>query len=320
MKYSISYKSLYASLLGNDYVLSLLWVNFSNKCLINTNIRKLVMFIKKSGRKIVWIIGLVILLLILTAFSGCFGKNGLRSIIIVGSTTVLPIAQEAADNWLDNHPEDNIGISPGGSTVGVKSVGEGTADIGLSSRELKSYEISEFPNLKQFVIAKDGIALIVNKANRITNLNIEQVRKIYSGQYSNWQNLGGPDLVIEVIGRDTASGTRTSFDELVMADKEVISSMKTKNSNGAVHTTVRETPGAIGYVSLGYVDDAVKGLKINGVDPTVKNIQDGNYTLSRNLSMFTDGEPQGLAKEFITFVLSEEGQSIIEKEGFVPLK
>ena len=127
-------------------------------------------------------------------------------------------------------------------------------------------------------------------------------------------------MVIEVIGRDTASGTRASFDGLVLADQEVISSMKAKNSNGAVYTTVRETPGAIGYVSLGYVDDAVKGMKINGVDPTVQNIQDGNYSISRNLSIFTNGEPQSLAKEFIEFVLSEEGQKIVEKEGFVPLK
>jgi len=270
--------------------------------------------------KIGWILGLVILLLISTALSGCFGNNGHRSIIIVGSTTVLPIAQEAADKWLDVHSEDNIGISPGGSTVGVKSVGEGTADIGLSSRELKSYEKSEFPNLKQFVVARDGIALIVNKANAINNLTIEQVRGIYSGQYSNWQDLGGPDSTIEVIGRDTASGTRASFEELVLVDQEVVSSMKAKNSNGAVYTTVRETPGAIGYVSLGYVDDNVQGIEIDGIDPTVQNIQEGNYPISRNLSMFTNGEPRSLTKEFIEFVLSEEGQKIVEKEGFVPLR
>jgi len=277
--------------------------------------------IQKSKTKGAMIGGMVVGIIILT---GCLGGNGVKTLKIAGSTTVLPIVQKAAEEYMKKHPDVDIQVSGGGSSVGIHQVGEGIADIGMASRELKDEEKSRYPNLKPMVIAKDGIAIIVHPDNPITSLTLEQIRGIYNGTYTNWKEVGGPDKEIVVINRDSASGTREFFWKHVMQKDDFVATALEKNSNGAVKQTVSQTPNAIGYVGLGYVDNSVKAVKIKKdgmeIEPTVENVLNGEYPISRSLYMIANGEPEGIAKDFIDFVLSEEGQKIVEEEGFVPIE
>ena len=263
------------------------------------------------------------IILAASVFAGCTDDDDEETIDIKGSTTVLPIADLAAEKYMAEHDDVAITVSGGGSSVGVTAAADGTADIGMASRDLKDSEKEKYPNLKAIVIARDGIALIIHKSNNITALSQEEIRGVYNGTYTNWKELGGPDKEIVVVGRDSASGTREFFWKHVMKKEEFVEGMLEKNSNGAVHETVKGTKGAIGYVGLGYVDDQVKAVKIKHegkeVEPTVQNVKNGKYPISRNLHFVTNGDATGLAKKFIDFVLSPEGQKIVEDEGFVPL-
>lgn len=262
--------------------------------------------------------------------SGCVGGEGgpsteppVETLSVTGSTTVLPIAQIAAEAYMETHANADILVSGGGSSVGVQAVGEGTADIGMSSRELKPEEQEKYPGLVQQVIAKDGIVLIIHADNPAPSLTVEEVRMIYTGEITSWSEVGGNDEEIVVVGRDSASGTRASFEELVMAKQDFVATMLEKNSNGAVKQTIQQTPGAIGYVGLGYIDATVRAvpMDVDGtpVEPSVENVLSGEYPISRGLNMFTQGEPSGLAADFLNFIMSAEGQAIVEEEGFVPV-
>jgi phosphate transport system substrate-binding protein len=283
---------------------------------------------RKNNKKIGKMTLVVVLSLAIAAviLSGCTGSNNdgnteIQTLIVDGSTTVFPIAQSAADEYMDQHENVDIQVTGTGSSNGISAVSSGSAGIGMASRELKSTE----PALEKHVVAKDGIAIIVHKTNTVTQLTTEQVKGIYNGTYTNWNQLDGNDAEIVVVGRDSASGTREFFYEHVMGKEEFVSTMLEKNSNGAVHSTVSTTPGAIGYVGLGYVDDEISALSIYNedeasyIEPTVQNVLDKKYPIYRDLNMFTDGPATGLAKEFIDFIQSDEGQEIVTKAGFVPI-
>lgn len=246
-----------------------------------------------------------------------------ETISVTGSTTVLPIAQLAAEAYMDTHPEADIHVSGGGSSVGVKAVGAGTADIGMASRDLKSSESEEYPDLVQHVVAKDAIAIIVNPANSVSDLSVAQIKSIYLGDITNWKDVGGPDEEIVVVGRDSASGTREYFHEAVMDKEDFTPTQLEKNSNGAVRQTVAQTPGAIGYVGLGYIDTSVLAVPVNTgtatVDASVETVIAGVYPIARGLNMFTVGEPTGLAAEYLAFIMSPDGQALVTEEGFVPV-
>jgi len=274
------------------------------------------------------------LLVFATLFTGCVGNSGektpvttsaqtAQSISVAGSTTVLPIAQKAAESYMDANAYADIQVSGGGSGAGVQAVGEGTADIGMASRDLKDAEKEKYPDLVQHVVARDGIAVIVNPAVTVNSLTIEQVRAVYTGEITNWKELGGPDMTIVVIGRDSSSGTREFFSEKVMEGADYVSTQLEKNSNGAVKQTVEQTPGAVGYVGLGYVDTSVKALKIDVdgtlIEPSIATVTSGEYPIARTLNMFTNGEATGLSKAYIDYILSPEGQAIVEEEGFVSI-
>lgn len=245
-----------------------------------------------------------------------------ETLLISGSTTVLPVAQLTAEAFMAKNPDVDLQISGGGSSVGIQAAGSGTADIGMASRDLKESEKEAYPDLVKHVVALDGIVIIVNPENSLGSLTLDEVRGIYNGTYRNWNDLGGPDQEIVVTGRDSASGTREFFHETVMQKEDFVETQLEKNSNGAVKQTVAQTPGAIGYVGLGYIDASVKALPIDAgsgpVEPTIENIEDGTYPLARELFMFTRGEPTGLAAEYLSFISSPEGQQIIRDEGFVP--
>ena len=268
--------------------------------------------------------GIVGIVIVAAVLGGWFKGRDIQTITVTGSTTVLPIAQKAAEAYMDEHENVDIRISGGGSSVGIQAVGEGTADIGMASRDLKDVEKTNYPNLKGTVIARDGIALIVHPSNSVKTLTLEKIRGIYNGTYTNWKDVGGGDEEIVVINRDSASGTREFFWEYVMHKEDFVSIALEKNSNGAVKQTIAQTPGAIGYVGLGHIDPSVNAIKIyeNGehIEPTAANVLNEKYPLARSLNFFTNDEPKGLAKEFIDFILSTDGQKIVEEEGFVPVE
>lgn len=292
---------------------------------------------KKNGLLWLGILGLIAMVVI----SGCTeqkketppvvnpsGGGGTQELsgklTITGSTTVLPLAQQEATAFMDKHTKVNIEISGGGSSVGVQAAGKKTADIGMSSREIKDSEKKDYPDIVQYTVAKDGIAMIVHPENTVSSLTEDQIKKIYNGTYTNWKELGGKDQGIVVVSRDTASGTRQYFLEYIMKNGNFTKTALEKNSNGAVQQTIAQTPGAIGYVGLGFIDKTVKAIKIdkNGVliEPSVKTVLDGTYPVSRDLYMLTNGQASGLAKEYLDYIKSSEGQKIVEKEGFVPLQ
>ncbi|GAA5262408.1 phosphate ABC transporter substrate-binding protein [Methanocalculus sp.] len=270
--------------------------------------------------------GAVVLLLAAALVSGCVGSDPSveqRSISVTGSTTVLPIAQIAADAYMDKHQNDEILVSGGGSSVGIKAVGERTADIGMASRDIKSSEMEQYPGVVEHVIAVDGIALIVNPQNPVSSLTMAEIKAIYKGEITNWKDVGGSDRQIVVVGRDSASGTREFFYDEVMKKEEFVRTQQELNSNGAVKQTVAQTPDAIGYVGLGYIDTTVKAISINKdgtlVAPTIDNVKNKTYPIARGLHMYTNGPETGLIKDYLDFLVSAEGQQIVSKEGFVPI-
>lgn len=260
--------------------------------------------------------------LVLMSSSALFGAK--NSITMSGSTTLLPIAQRAAEVFMDMHDEINVSVRGGGSGVGIASLISGSVDIGNSSRSIKDKELKaareKGKNLLGTTIALDGIAVVVNPKNPITELDIATLKNIYTGKVRNWKALGGPDQPIVVISRDVASGTYEVFGEKILKGSKIREDALMLASNKAVATTVAETPGAIGYVGLGYLSEDVKTLKIEGVMPSEETARSNEYKLARSLYMYTNGAPKGLVKKFIDFILSPDGQKLVKEVGFIPLQ
>lgn len=251
------------------------------------------------------------------------------TLTLAGSTTVQPLAEKAGEAFMDANPDVTIEVQGGGSSVGITAVADGTADIGNISREVKKEELEANPEFQVFTVAKDGIAIVVNPKIKLDNLTKEQVRDIFSGKITNFKEVGGPDAPITVASREEGSGTRGAFQELVMQYKdasgnkvedEIVATAILQSSNGALRTTVAETPNTIAYLSFGYLDDSVVTVNIEGIEATVENVLNGTYPISRPLNMITNGDPSPLAKAFIDFLLSDAGQAIAVEEGFITVK
>jgi phosphate transport system substrate-binding protein len=252
-----------------------------------------------------------------------------QTIKISGSTTVLPIIQKAADQYMEAHPDADIQITGGGSGVGIQAIGAKTVDIGMTSREVTKDEMTKYPSFVVTTVAQDGIAVIVNPSNEIKFITQDQVKNIYLGTITKWTEINGANVPgtnnqIVVVGRDSASGTRTYFDEVVLLKATPTKNMLEKNSNGAVLQTIAQTPGSIGYVSIGFVSKDVKPLPIwwnsqQFIAPTLENVKTKTYPISRDLYVITNGKPTGLTGDFIKYILGPEGQKIVAEEGYVPL-
>ncbi len=250
-------------------------------------------------------------------------QAGEGQLVVQGSTTVLPITQAAAEVFMKNNPQANISVRGGGSGNGIAALIDGTCDIADASRPMKVKEIllcqkkgiSPVPH----IVAMDGIAVIVHSSNPIQGLNMEEIKDIYTGKITNWKELGGKDQKIVVVSRDSASGTFETFNKIVLKGKKVIPEALAQASNKTVATIVATTKGAIGYVGLGYLSETIKALPVNGIAPERETVGSGKYPISRPLYMYTNGAPQGVAKDFIDFIWSEEGQKIVEEQGFVAL-
>jgi len=246
-----------------------------------------------------------------------------EKIVTAGSTTVLPIAQKAAEVFMNSNQNADISVRGGGSGVGIAAIIDGTCDIANSSRPIKDTEldkaVSNGRHLKATVVAMDGICVIVNTSNTIDALTKKQIRDIYTGNVSNWKQVGGSDEKIVVVSRDSSSGTFEAFGTLVLDGAKVKANALMQASNQAVASTVADTPGAIGYVGLGYLTSSVKAVDVDGVKADKETVLTGKYPIARPLFMYTNGAPKGLAKEFIDFILSPQGQKLVEEDGFVAL-
>ena len=234
-------------------------------------------------------------------------------ITIAGSTTVQPLSEKLVEAFKAKYPKVNVVVSGGGSGVGVKSAAGGTVDIGAASREITAEERAL--GIVDTVIARDGIAIVVHPSQTVKGLTKDQIRDIFSGKITNWSEVGGVSKAIHVVAREEGSGTRAAFEEMVMGKEALIAKEAVlQPSNGAVRTTVAGDPDSIAFLSFGYLDNTVKALDVDGKAATVENAKAGVYPIVRPLLYLTKGEPSGLAKTYIDFVLSLEGQAIVGEE------
>ncbi|MBN2897870.1 MAG: phosphate ABC transporter substrate-binding protein PstS family protein [Clostridia bacterium] len=245
---------------------------------------------------------------------------------VVGSTSVTPVAQEIAEAFMAKEPGVKVDVQGVGSSAGVKAASDGSADIGMASRNLKEGE-KEW-GLTEHVLAFDGIAVVVNPANGVGELTADQATAIFKGEITNWKDVGGADQEILVISREAGSGTRGAFEELLdleaeNAEGKTISAVKkdalVAEGNGAVKANVAKKEYAIGYLSLSYVDETVKGVSIDGVAPSVDAIVAGEYNVSRPFLLLTKGELSPAAQAYMDFAFSEEGQAIVA-EKLIPVQ
>jgi len=259
---------------------------------------------------------LFILLSFVLFFSSCRqGRSG-HSLVVAGSTSVQPFADKWAEVFMEKRPDMTVDVQGGGSSAGIQAVKTGAAHIGMSSRELKEDEMDLF----QIEVAHDGLAIIVHPDNPLDNLTIDQVKSIFVGEITTWETLNGQKKPITVVVREEGSGTRGAFQELVMGKYRITKKAIVQDSNGTVREIVSRDPQAIGFISLGLVNDRVKALALNGVAPCEEAILKKEYKLVRPFLFLTKEAPAGLAKEFIDFVLSPEIQELVHKEGLIPVK
>lgn len=255
---------------------------------------------------------LIILLLAAGLLTGCGGRDS--SVVVAGSTSVQPYAEVLAEAFSERYPDHIVDVQGGGSSAGITAAESGTADIGMSSRALNAKE----QDLWVVEIARDGLAVIVHPDSPLLGLSIEQVRAIYAADITNWSGVGGQDAEIHVISREEGSGTRDAFVSQVMGASSITPRAIVQDSNGAVRQLVAGDPDAIGYISLGLVDDTVKALALDGVAATWENVVNGSYTLYRPFLFVSREAPAGKVQDFIDFVLSPEGQEILTAEGLIP--
>jgi phosphate transport system substrate-binding protein len=258
----------------------------------------------------IWTLGSLLIILLTL---GC--QRSKAGITVAGSTSVEPFAELLAEEYMIHHQKSHIYVQGGGSTAGIEAAISGAANIGMSSR----YLIGDEKKLHAVMIAKDAIAVIVNPKNPIADLSLVQIRNTFSGKIKSWKEIGGPLPPIVLVTREEGSGTRESFQRFVMGKEDISLEALVQDSNGAVRQVVASDLNAIGYISLGLVNEQVKALRISGVEPSIINIDHGKYKLVRPFLFIFNGEPDGDAKSFLEFVLSATAQKLLFKEGLVPV-
>ena len=265
------------------------------------------------------------LFVIVSGFTACggntgdAGSNGVASgtVTLAGSTSMDKLANALAEGYMTANPGVTVQAEFNGSSAGVEQMLSGTVNIGNASRNLKESEISK--GAVENIVAIDGIAVIVDNTNTVTNVTTEDLVKIYTGEINNWNQLGGNNQPIVVIGREAGSGTRGAFEELLEIEDVCVYAQEL-DSTGTVMANVAATPGAIGYVSLDVLNDTVSVLSIDGVVASEENIVAGTYSLSRPFVMATKGdisEQSELVQSFFAYIQSEEGQAIIKQVGLI---
>lgn len=264
---------------------------------------------RRRSRWVSWL-GLLILPVLLTS---CQRQHG--GLSVVGSTSVEPFAEALAEEYMSHHRQEKIFVQGGGSSAGIQAVRTGAAEVGMSSRNLLDSE----KDLIAVPIIYDAIAVIVHPGNPLQDLSLEQVRKIFSAEITLWSELGGGNHPITLVTREEGSGTREAFQKLIMGEKEISLSALVQDSNGAIRQVVTDDRNAVGYISLGLVNDRVKALKIDGIEPRVENIQHHRYKIVRPFLFVFKSNPEGLAKDFLDYILSPPGQKLLVQEGLVSM-
>ncbi len=268
------------------------------------------------------------------SFSGCIDeeKDGApthdaAAVSVAGSTTVMPLVEASAEEFNRIQSLVRVSVTGGGSGVGIKNAAEGLADIAMASRQVKPDEIATYgDSFEEFVVAYDAIAVVVSHPiyeAGVNDLSQEQVAAIYSGEITNWMDVGGPDERIYVVAREVGSGTRDTFNGMVIGGEEAETPGVTTyhGSNAEMKTAVTNSDKAIGYVGMNYAEGgALRAVAYDGVMPSAETIKDGSYPLSRALNLYTFGDPSPDAEKFIDFILSDEGQNIVAESGFVPIR
>ncbi len=249
----------------------------------------------------------------LDAFAGLKGK-----IDIAGGTAHIPVMNDAAKRIMQANPGIRITVAAGGSGVGVQKVGEGLVDIGNTGRPLSDNEIVRY-GLKSYAFAIDGVAAAVHPKNAVGSLTAVQVQEIFAGKITNWKAVGGRDSAIHLFTRDEASGTREVFWGKLLKKGAIADNANVVASNGAMKSALAGDPDAIGYVSIGHIDETVKAPTLDGVAPTQDNARSGKYPIVRKLYMNTKGEAQGLTGAFIKYILGPDGKQMTAVAGYLPL-
>ena len=257
--------------------------------------------------------------------AGC-SKNGTEepgklsgSVSMSGSTSMEKFANVLCESFREQYPDVNLTVEFTGSSAGVESVLSGKCDVGNSSRNLKEEEKSG--GAVENIVAIDGIAIVVDAENKVSDLTKEQLTEIYTGNIKNWSEAGGENMPIVVIGREAGSGTRGAFEEILKIEDACVYANEL-DSTGAVMAKVASTPGAIGYVSLDAVDESVTAVKLDGAEPTAENIKAGTYFLNRPFVMATKGEISAqneLVQELFRYIYSEDGQNLAASVGLIPV-
>ncbi|ORT48725.1 phosphate ABC transporter substrate-binding protein [Vibrio sp. qd031] len=247
-----------------------------------------------------------------------------ETISAVGSSSVTPLMEVFSETYMKSNSNVFIEVQGPGSSAGVKAAKNGSADLGMSSRDLKDSE--KEPTLKELVVARDGIAVVVNPKNSLEGLTAEQVSAIYKGEVTNWKDVGGMDKPIVVVTRDTASGTRGAFEDIMSLKMKIndvtVSAISQRaqvaNGNGALKTMVASNPYAIGYISLGTVDGSVTALEIDGIPASVDNVKNGSYKVARPfLVLYKEGAPTAETQKFLDWMVADEAQKLVDGKGYI---
>ena len=246
-----------------------------------------------------------------------------EQLTVTGSTSLLPLAQSAAEAYMKKHPEARISVAGRGSADGARSILDQTSDLAGSSRELKPMELSlakaRHMSLVTHPVAMGCVVPVVDKHNPVDNITLAQLKDVYGGKMKNWKQLGGPDLKMAVMTRDSNSGTQEVFKKVVMQKARIRPDALMLASNGAMVQAVAGNKAAIGFISIAYLEPRLKALSVNGLKACPENVKNGKYPLKRTLYLITAGEPTGNTKRFLDFLRSPEGIEIVKHEGFIPL-
>jgi phosphate transport system substrate-binding protein len=264
----------------------------------------------------------ILIILISAVFMvSLFGLSYAEDLKIDGSTTVLPIAQKAAEVFMKKNPSAKVFVSGSGSGTGIKALIDGTTNIATSSREAKDKEVASAKEkgvaLTAHKVALDGIVPVVHPSMKIADITTEQLRDIYNGKIKSWKDLGGPNRPISVVSRDTSSGTYEVWEEKILKGDKVDAGALLVASNGQAVQTVAQNKFAIGYIGIGYIDKSVKVLKVSGKAASANSVRDSSWPISRPLFMYTNGKPSGTIEKFIDFMLSKEGQKVVNEVKYV---